>query len=46
MQEVRRTGYRVDGKIVQQAFDEFLTEKELDLAALKACPVPKRLIRR
>ncbi len=36
MQEVQRAGYRVDAEIVNQAFEEFITQKELDLEGLKA----------
>ena len=36
MQEVQRAGYRVDAKIVDQAFAEFMTQKELDQKGLKA----------
>jgi copper chaperone CopZ len=36
MQEVQRAGYMINHKIVDQAFDEFLTQKELDLEGLKA----------
>ncbi len=35
MQEIQRAGYRVDAKIVDQAFAEFMKQKELDLAGLK-----------
>ena len=35
MQEVQRVGYRVDPKTVDQEFEKFLTQKELDLEGLK-----------
>jgi parvulin-like peptidyl-prolyl isomerase len=38
MQEVQRNGYRVDSKVVDQELAEFMTQKELDLAGLKASP--------
>jgi copper chaperone CopZ len=36
MQEVQRAGYRVDSKIVDREFENFMTQKELDLEGLKA----------
>jgi copper chaperone CopZ len=36
MQEVQRAGYRVDPKIVEREFENFMTQKELDLEGLKA----------
>jgi copper chaperone CopZ len=36
MQEVQRTGYRVDEKTVDREFEIFMTQKELDLEGLKA----------
>ena len=36
MQEVQRVGYRVDAKTVDREFDNFMTQKELDLKGLKA----------
>ena len=36
MQEVQRAGYRVDPKIVDREFENFMIQKELDLAGLKA----------
>lgn len=36
MQEVQRNGYRVDSKVVDQELAEFMAQKELDLAGLKA----------
>lgn len=35
MQEVQRVGYRVDPKIVDREFKNFMTQKELDLEGLK-----------
>ena len=35
MQEVQRVGYRVDSKILDQEFDDFLARKNLDPEALK-----------
>ena len=36
MQEVQRAGYRVDSNIVEQELAEFMKQKELDRASLKA----------
>jgi len=36
MQEVQRAGYRVDPKTVDPEFEQFMTQKELDLEGLKA----------
>ena len=36
MQEVQRAGYRVDPKIVDRGFEDFMIQKELDLEGLKA----------
>ncbi|MEE4265989.1 MAG: cation transporter [Desulfobacteraceae bacterium] len=36
MQEVQRVGYRVDPKIFDQEFDEFLSQKNIDPEGLKA----------
>ncbi|MBW2468918.1 MAG: SurA N-terminal domain-containing protein, partial [Deltaproteobacteria bacterium] len=36
MQEVQRAGYRVDSNIVEQELAEFMKQKELDKASLKA----------
>lgn len=36
MQEVQRNGYRVDSNVVDQELAEFMAQKELDLAGLKA----------
>ena len=36
MQEVQRVGYRIDPKTVDQEFEKFLTQKELDLEGFKA----------
>ena len=35
MQEVQRVGYRIDPKTVDQEFEKFLTQKELDLEGLR-----------
>jgi copper chaperone CopZ len=35
MQEVQRVGYRVDAKILDQEFDDFLAQKNLDPESLK-----------
>ncbi|MEE9495707.1 MAG: hypothetical protein V3V39_04210 [Desulfobacterales bacterium] len=35
MQEVQRVGYRADSKTVDQEFEKFLTQKELDLESKK-----------
>jgi copper chaperone CopZ len=35
MQEVQRAGYRVDPKIVDREFENFMTQKELDLEGLR-----------
>ena len=36
MQEIQRASYRVDPKIVNREFENFMTQKELDLEGLKA----------
>jgi copper chaperone CopZ len=36
MQEVQRSGYRVDPKIVDREFENFMIQKKLDLEGLKA----------
>jgi hypothetical protein len=36
MQEVQRVGYRVDPKIIEQAFDKFIVQKNIDLDRFKA----------
>ena len=36
MQEVQRVGYRIDPKTVDQEFEKFLTQKEIDMEGLRA----------
>ena len=36
MQEVQRVGYRVDPKILEQEFDNFIMQKNIDLDRFKA----------
>ena len=36
LQEVQRTGYRVDPKILEQEFDNYITQKNNDLRTFKA----------
>ena len=36
MQEVHRVGYRIDPKILEQDFDNFITQKNIDLDRFKA----------
>ena len=36
MQEVQRVGYRVDPKILEQEFDNFITQKNIDIERFKA----------
>ena len=36
MQEVQRAGYRVDPKIVDTEFAQFMEKKDIDLEELKA----------
>jgi hypothetical protein len=36
MQEVQRAGYRVDPKILEQEFDNYIMQKNIDLESFKA----------